>query len=306
MNKYLLLAYLFLGFAWSCSDSDLQTPGNEFLDHFGDGSYVVEVNGLLNNFSKVTSAENHSTMSSINGANANGSSISISLPSNLTVGTYNEMDGAKIIIFSTEGYFSNLSDNGTHPFELKITSVNNSAGYVSGTFSGTVQNSLTGELRTLTNGKFVKIQFPPNPSANRILKAQFNDVEIDFSTNAQAQGVTTAAVISGQNTNSIQTLNITIPNGIAVGTFTEENQVILRVNLETTANPSDMYSNYDTATDTYLPLSLTITSIDLGENGEGTVKGYFSGEITKFINGNPGEIIEVTSGEIKVPILPAP
>lgn len=306
MNKYLLFVSIILGFVWSCSDSELQTPGNEFLDHFGDGSYVVEVNGLLNKFEQNTHAVNNSSLSTVNGANANGSSIAISIPQNLAVGHYDELDGAKIVIFSTAGYFSNVGPNGILPFDLNITAVNNSQGYVTGTFSGSVVNSVTGEIRNLTNGKFIKINFPANPSSDRILKGKFNGLELDFSTNAQAQGVTTAAVISGQNTNSVQTLNITIPNGISVGTFTEEQHVVVRVNLGTTTNPSDFYSNYDTATDTYLPVTLTISSINLGENGQGTVTGSFSGEITKFINGQPTEVIEITSGVIKVPIGVAP
>src|SRR5690606_35231400 len=114
-------------------------------------------------------------------------------------------------------------------------------------FTGTVYNSVSGETRTLTNGKFIEIQFMPTPPSNSILKANFNDTAFDFSTNATASGTQTAAVIQGVNTDQIQTLSITVPGGIAIGSFTEENEVVYQVNLGTSTNPSDVYTNYNAA-----------------------------------------------------------
>ena len=304
MTKYFLFAFLMLGLVWSCSDGELQTPGDEYLTGNQDGMYVVDINGVLKNFGKVTQATSSSNGSEIKGTSATGGTISISLPLGLATGNYTELNGAMITIMTPEGVFTNMGMDGVPlAFNLSITSVNNSQGFVSGIFSGSVMNSATEEVLNLTNGKFVKIQFQPVVNIDRVLEAKFNEELFDFSTNATAQGVTTAAVISGENTNQVQTLSLMIPGGIGVATFTEADLVEIKVNLGTTNNPSDYYSNYDPISDTYLPVTLTITSINLGE-GEtiGRVKGTFSGTITKFVNGVPGEEIIVTEGKIDVPI----
>lgn len=304
MTKYFLFAFLTLGLLWSCTDGELQTPGDEYLTGNEDGSYSVDMNGVFKNFSKVTQATSSSGGSDISGTSSAGGSISITLPQVLATGNYTELNGAMVTIMTQEGVFTNMGIDGAPlSFNLSITSVNNSQGFVSGIFSGSVMNLTTDEIVNLTNGKFVKIQFTPVVNIDRVLEAKFNDELFDFSTNAYAQGITTGAVISGENTNQVQTLSLMIPGGIGVATFTEEDLVEIKVNLGTTNNPSDFYSNYDPVSDTYLPVVLTITSIDLGEGDTaGRVKGTFSGTITKFTNGVPGEEIIVTEGKINVPI----
>ena len=303
MNKYFLFALLTLGFLWSCSDAELQTPGDEYISGNQDGSYVVDIDGVFKDFSKTTSANSSSSQSEINGNNTANGSISITLPQTLSVGNYTELDGAMISINTPNGTYTNMGPDGLLSFNLSITAVNNNSGRVSGVFSGMVMDLVSGETHSLSNGKFIKIHFQPNANADRVLEAKFNDVEFDFSTNANAQGLATSALISGENVNQIQTLEISIPNGIAEATFTEENMVKFQVNLGTTSNSSDMYSNYDPVTDTYLPVTLTITSIVLGDsNLGGRVKGTFSGTITKFINGVSGDDVIVTEGKIDVPI----
>lgn len=304
MTKYFLFAFLTLGLLWSCTDGELQTPGDEYLTGNQDGSYSVDMNGVFKNFSKVTQATSSSGGSDISGTSSAGGSISITLPQVLATGNYTELNGAMVTIMTQEGVFTNMGIDGAPlSFNLSITSVNNSQGFVSGIFSGSVMNLTTDEIVNLTNGKFVKIQFTPVVNIDRVLEAKFNDELFDFSTNAYAQGITTGAVISGENTNQVQTLSLMIPGGIGVATFTEEDLVEIKVNLGTTNNPSDFYSNYDPVSDTYLPVVLTITSIDLGEGDTaGRVKGTFSGTITKFTNGVPGEEIIVTEGKINVPI----
>lgn len=304
MTKYFLFAFLTFGLLWSCTDGELQTPGDEFMAGNEDGSYSVEMNGVFKNFSKVTQATSSSGGSDISGTSSAGGSISITLPQVLATGNYTELNGAMVTIMTQEGVFTNMGIDGAPlSFNLSITSVNNSQGFVSGIFSGSVMNLTTDEIVNLTNGKFVKIQFTPVVNIDRVLEAKFNDELFDFSTNAYAQGITTGAVISGENTNQVQTLSLMIPGGIGVATFTEEDLVEIKVNLGTTNNPSDFYSNYDPVSDTYLPVVLTITSIDLGEGDTaGRVKGTFSGTITKFTNGVPGEEIIVTEGKINVPI----
>ncbi|MFA7448280.1 MAG: hypothetical protein WCY77_07590 [Weeksellaceae bacterium] len=304
MTKYFLFAFLTFGLLWSCTDGELQTPGDEYLTGDQDGSYSVDMNGVFKNFGKVTQATSSSGGSDISGTSSAGGSISITLPQVLATGNYTELNGAMITIMTQDGVFTNIGMDGAPlSFNLSITSVNNSQGFVSGIFSGSVMNLTTDEIVNLTNGKFVKIQFTPVVNIDRVLEAKFNDELFDFSTNANAQGITTGAIISGENTNQVQTLSLMIPGGIGVDTFTEEDLVEIKVNLGTTNNPSDFYSNYDPVSDTYLPVVLTITSIDLGEGDTtGRVKGTFSGTITKFTNGVPGEEIIVTEGKINVPI----
>lgn len=69
--------------------------------------------------------------------------------------------------------------------------------------------------------------------------------------------------------------------------------------METSGNPNDVYSNYDAATETFLPFTLIITEITEGVNGR--VKGTFTGSIKKFVGGTDEEI-EITEGEIDVPV----
>ena len=289
MNKYFLLSFLLLGFFWSCSDSELITPGDEFQPPSEFGTYTVEINGIFTEFSDVTSATSSAENSQIRGENLMNQSSVITIQEDLSVGVFTETEGATIIInLGAAGVFTNVD-------------ANNVVGLVSGTFTGTVYNAASDETRTLTNGKFVQIQFTPTPSSNSILKANFNDTLFDFSTNAHATGVQTAAIIQGENTDQIQTLSITVPGGIAVGSFTEEDEVVYQVNLGTSGNPSDVYTNYNAATDTYLPITLNITAITTGDNAR--VLGNFSGTITKFVNGEPTEEVIVTEGQINVPVL---
>lgn len=304
MNKFILLACLFMGLVWSCNESELITPGDEYINTLNDGDYVVDINGVFTKFSYTTGATSTATLSQINGASIDGQNISISLNQALSVGTYTQTQGASITISSAEGIYTNLDENGIAlPFTVNLSVVNNSLGKVSGTFEGSVMNQVTGEIKTLTNGKFISILFDPINNPTSALKGDFNGTTIDFSQNAKAQGVTTAAVISGENANTVKTLSISTPGGIAVGTFTEADQMVISVNLGSSNNPSDVYTNYDATTDSYLPVTMNITNITLNENGGGTVIGTFSGTITKFANGVPGEEITITNGSIKVPIV---
>ena len=301
MNKYLLLPLLLLGLVWSCSDSELITPGDEFQNTTDPGTYTFELNGVFMDYSVGTTATSAADGSQIRGGNGAGQTIVLSIPQSLEVGAFSQADGATVIVsMGAEGVFTNVdANNELLPLSVNIIAVNSSAGLVTGNFTGTVYNPVSEETRVITNGMFFEIQFEPEVVNNRILKANFNDQLFDFSTNAVAQGVQTAAVIHGVNTDQIQTLSITVPGGIAVGTLTEADQVVYQVNLGTSDNPNDVYSNYDATTDTYLPVSLNITVITTER-----VIGSFSGTITKFTNGVPGEEITITDGQINVPIAP--
>lgn len=301
MNKYLLLPLLLLGLVWSCSDSELITPGDEFQNTTDPGTYTFELNGVFMDYSVGTTATSAADGSQIRGGNGAGQTIVLSIPQSLEVGAFSQADGATVIVsMGAEGVFTNVdANNELLPLTVNIMAVNSSAGLVTGNFTGTVYNPVSEETRVITNGMFFEIQFEPEVANNRILKANFNDQLFDFSTNAVAQGVQTAAVIHGVNTDQIQTLSITVPGGIAVGTLTEADQVVYQVNLGTSDNPNDVYSNYDATTDTYLPVSLNITVITTER-----VIGSFSGTITKFTNGVPGEEITITDGQINVPIAP--
>lgn len=300
MNKYLLFSFLLLGFLWSCSDSELLTPGDEFQNVIDQGTYTFELNGVFMDYSVGTTATSSTDGSQIRGGSGASQTIVLSILQVLEVGAFSQADGATVILnLGAEGIFTNVdANNELLPLTVGISAVNNSAGLVTGTFSGTVYNAASDETRVITNGIFHEIQFEPEVQEDRILKANFNDQEFDFSTNAIAQGIQTAAVIQGINTNQIQTLSITIPGGIAVGSYTEANQVVYQVNLGTSGNPNDVYSNYDATTDTYLPVTLNITAIT-----DERVIGSFTGTITKFTNGVPGEEVIITAGQINVPIL---
>ncbi len=301
MNKYLLLPFLLLGLLWSCSDSELITPGDEFQNTTDPGTYTFELNGVFMDHSVGTTATSSADGSQIRGGNGAGQTIVLSIPQALEVGTFSQTDGATVIVsLGAEGVFTNVdANNELLPLTINIAVVNSSAGLVTGSFSGTVYNPVSQETRVITNGIFFEIQFEPSVDNDRILKANFNDQLFDFSTNAVAQGIQTAAVIKGINIDQIQTLSITVPGGIAVGSFTEADQVVYQVNLGTSGNPNDVYSNYDATTDTYLPVTLNITAITTER-----VIGSFSGTITKFTNGVPGEEITISEGQINVPIAP--
>lgn len=307
MNKYFLFAFALFGLLLSCNDSELFTPGDEFLGGgITAGSYQVELNGNLWRFDDMTEAHSDAFQSYVNGTNDNGNTISISKLGPLSVGTYTETDGAFIMLMLNNGIYSTVLGENEEilPFELKITSVNQMQGHVSGRFSGMVSNMTTGEVITLTNGIFVNIEFETGVISTAKLKGDFNEVEKDFSINARAEGITTAAMIIGENEDQLQTLSITIPGGLSEEIFTEEDLVKVQVNLGTTTNPSDVYTNYDPLTDTYLPTTVNITSVELaGENTTGNVKGTFSGTIAKFVNGEIVDEVEITNGEIDVPIV---
>jgi hypothetical protein len=306
MNKYFLLSFLFFGFLWSCSDSELITPGDEFLTVIDPGTYTVDVDGATEDFSYVTQAINDPAESQINGTAMSGKSISISLTESLSTGVHSQIDGARITLnLGADGIFTNIAEDGTAlPLNISISQVNNNLGIVSGSFDATVFNVVTGATKILTNGNFYMIEFEPTVSNDRILKADFNGTAFDFSSEAKASGIATAAIISGFNVNQIQNLSINIPGGIAVGTYTEENNVVVRVQLGTSNDPNDYYTNYNATTDEYLPFTLNVTQItaDVG----GRVLGNFTGTITKFVNGQATEEIEITNGVINVPVVVTP
>jgi hypothetical protein len=303
MNKYFLLSFLLFGFLWSCSDSELITPGDEFLTEVEPGTYTANVDGVFTDFSYVTQAFNDALESQVNGTAMDGKSISISLQEALSTGVYSEINGARIVLnLGTEGVFTNVDADGeTLPLNVSITQANNNLGLVSGVFNATVFNIATGATKIITEGQFYQIQFEPSVSNNATLKGDFNGTPFDFSFEAKATGVATAAIISGLNVNQVQNLSITVPNGIAVGTYTEENNVIVQVQLGTSNNPNDVYTNFNATTGEYLPITLNITQITADVDGR--VKGNFTGTITKFVNGAPTEEIEITNGMIDVPVV---
>ena len=301
MNKYFFLSILLMGFIWSCSDSELITPGDEFQDVLESGIYTVDIDGVFTDFSSTTSANSSDQNSQINGASSANQTISISIPEALSVGVFTQDQGARIAMNIVGVTFTYLSAiNEILPFNLTISSVNNSSGLVSGNFSGTVYSAALGETRELTNGVFYEIQFTPTEAGDRIFTAHFNGNLFDFSREAHAAGLQIEAVIRGERVNQNQTLIFSVPGGLAVGTLTEANEVVVSVNMGTTNNPNDIYSNYDAVTDTYLPVSLKINSITDGENGR--VIGTFTGTIAKFNNGETTDEIEVTEGKINVPV----
>ncbi len=307
MRKYILLLFLMSGLIWSCSDSELVTPGDEFDIPLAPGTFSVEIDGVLTDFSETTSVLSNDSSTQISGANENGQSINISLSSSISEGSYNQGTGTvvSLIMGGTNGTYMNINAEGQLlPFNLTITELDMFNMVVTGIFSGTVYNTASEETVQLTNGRFVEIPFILEEGGDGILKANFGNgtetVLLDFSSNAHATGMTTSAVISGENVDQIQTLSISVPDGIEPGTYTEEDEVTIQVNLGTSENPSDVYTNYDAANDVYLPFNLVITEItaDVG----GNVIGTFNGTIQKFAGGND-EQIEITDGEINVPIL---
>ena len=303
MNKYFLLAFILGSFLWSCSDSELITPGDEYLNVINPGTYTVDVDGTTLDFSYTTNANNASSGSSINGAAMTGNTISLTLPANLSAGVFTETNGARISInFGADGLYTNTDATGQPlPLSINITQVNGSLGIVSGTFTGSVYNPVSGLTKSLTNGKFYQIEFEPTVTSDRILKGDFNGTPFNFSQDAKATGIATAAFISGFNVDQIQNLSITVPGGLIVGSYDEDDEIVIKVQLGTSNNPNDVYSNYNATTDEYLPVTLNVTQIT--ENGTGRVKGTFTGTITKFANGVPtGGLIEITNGQIDVPI----
>ena len=307
MRRYFWLLFAITGFVWSCSDSELLTPGDEFQEPLMPGTYTVEIDGVFSDFSETTSVNSNDASAQINGANAEGQTISIMLSSPIAETTYNQATGAMIsIVLSGEGIFNNIDSTGQFlPLIVEITELDMFNMTVSGTFAGSVYNSADETTRALTNGQFVELPLTITEGGDAILKATFGvddtQAELDFSTNANATGTTTNAVISGDNVDEIQDLILTVPDGIEEGvTYTEVDEVVIRVNLGTSDNPNDVYTNYDAANDVYLPVSITISEIT--QDVEGHVIGTFTGTIQKFGTGND-EQIEVTNGIINVPIL---
>lgn len=306
MNKYFLFVSILLAFVWSCSDSELFTPGDEYLDKVTKGAYQVKMNGVLEKFSKTTGAISNVNGSEIYGMSGMGNMISIVLPKKLSAGIFDETQGAVITIMTEEGVFSNMDFTGAlTPFFLEITSINNSAGLVSGKFSGTVSNMLGGESIVLTEGIFNLIEFDPSaPQIQWVLSAKFAGVDFDFSQNAKAEGMVTSAIITGDNVAQAQTLTLKVPGGISVKTYTEEDEVSISVNLGLSGDSDDVYTNYDELTETYLPVKINITGVNIGDEDQpAEVIGTFSGKISKFTDGIPGDIVEVTHGQIRVPIV---
>jgi hypothetical protein len=307
MRRYFWLLFAITGFVWSCSDSELLTPGDEFQEPIMPGTYSVEIDGALTDFSETTSVNSNDASTQINGANEEGQTISIMLSSAVSEGTYTQGSNAMIsIVLGGEGIFNNIDSTGQLlPLIVTVTELDMFDMTVSGTFTGSVYNSADETTRELTNGQFVELPLTITEGGDAILKATFGvddetQTELDFSTNAHATGMTTNAVISGDNVDEIQNLSITVPGGIEAGvTYTEVDEVVIQVNLGTSDNPNDVYTNYDEANDVYLPVSVTIDEIT--QDVEGNVIGSFTGTIQKFGSGND-EQIEITNGMIDVPI----
>lgn len=302
MNRYFLLVMVFLGLMYSCSDSELLTPGDEFQTPIMPGTYVAELDGVLHDFSETTSVNSNDAATSIDGANAEGQTIKISFPGTIAEGVYNHGSGAVIMItMGTGEVYMNLNSNGQfRPFTVRITELDMLNRVVTGEFSGQVMNMADQDVVVeVTNGHFKEIPFELHEGGDGILKGKFNNVLLDFSTEAQATGQITNAVISGQNA-ELQNLKIIVPDGLEVGTLTETDEVRIEVSLGTTEDPDEFYTNYDEANDTYLPVTLIITEIT--QDVDGRVKGTFTGTIKKFTGGT-GEEIQITQGEIDVPIV---
>jgi len=309
MRRYFWLLFAITGFVWSCSDSELLTPGDEFQEPELPGTFRVKIDGTLTDFSETTSVSSNEVSTQINGANAEGQMISIMLSSPISETTYNEVSGSTItlVLGGEDGNYMNISETGQFlPLIVKITDIDMLNMTVSGTFSGSVYNASAEVTLELTNGEFFELPLTVTEGGDAVLKATFGvdetqQTELDFSSNANATGTTTNAVISGDNVDEIQDLKITIPGGIEAGvTYTEVDEVEIRVNLGTSDNPSDVYTNYDAANDVYLPVSIVINEIT--QDVEGHVIGTFTGTIQKFGSEND-EQIAITNGIIEVPIL---
>ena len=170
MNKYLLLPLLLLGLVWSCSDSELITPGDEFQNTTDPGTYTFELNGVFMDYSVGTTATSAADGSQIRGGNGAGQTIVLSIPQSLEVGAFSQADGATVIVsMGAEGVFTNVdANNELLPLTVNIMAVNSSAGLVTGNFTGTVYNPVSEETRVITNGMFFEIQFEPEVANNRI------------------------------------------------------------------------------------------------------------------------------------------
>src|SRR5690606_11256623 len=104
MNKYFLFAFALFGLLLSCNDSELFTPGDEFLGGgITAGTYQVELNGNLWKFDDTTEAQSDAIQSYINGSNDNGNTISISKIRTLSTGTYTEADGTMVVLMMNNG-----------------------------------------------------------------------------------------------------------------------------------------------------------------------------------------------------------
>lgn len=299
MNKYFLFLLLIVGSLYSCSDSELLTQGDEFQEVIPPGTYHVELDGVLTDFSEITSAISNEASSKINGENENMQTIQLRFPSSLSVGTFKQTAGAMIFmeLGGVTGQFRNISENGELlPLTIIVTEVDMANKVVTGKFYGEASNA-NGDIMVLTNGVFQEIPFEVEEGGDGEIRAKFNGTLLDFSNNATATGAVTSAIISGEN-DELQTIKITVPGGLEVGTTTELDNLKFEVFISTTQDPSEMYTNYDALNDTYLPATLIITEIS---NETGRVKGSFTGTIKKFTS-NVDEEITVTEGYIDVPI----
>lgn len=283
---------------YSCSDSELVTPGDEFFTALPAGTYQVEMDGELKDFSEVTAAYSNDALTKIDGESEEGRTIQLRFPEKLTEGTYNQGDGAFILmeLGGVDGVFRNITPTGQLlPLTIQVTNINMVDKVVSGKFSGKVSNA-EGDEFDLTNGVFYEIPFEIYEGGDGILNAKFNGVFLDFSNNAMATGAVTSAIISGEN-DEMQTIKITVPGGLEVGTLTEVDELLFEVFISTTDNTNEMYTNYDAVNDEYLPVILNIIEIE----DTGRVKGTFTGVIKKFSSGVDEEI-NITEGVIDVPV----
>jgi len=299
MHKYYLFLLIIVGSLYSCSDSELLTPGDEFQSSLPAGTYQVEFDGGLRDFSEITSALSNDALTNIDGENEDGQTIRLRFASKLEVGSYNQSQGGLVTIElgGLTGQFRNIDSLGQLlPLTIEVNEINMADKVVTGRFFGQVSNT-SGEIIELTNGVFHEIPFEIEEGGDGILNAKFNGIFLDFSNNAMAAGEVTTAVISGEN-DEMQTIRISVPGGLEVGTLTEVDQLKFEVFISTTDSPNEMYTNYDQVNDVYLPVILNITEIT---EETGRVIGNFTGVIKKF-NSNIDEEITITEGVIDVPI----
>lgn len=308
MKRFLMFVLMGLAVFNSCSDSELLTPGDEFQIPMDPGTFIVDIEDETTDFSESAHVNSNDASTHINGSNDLGQSITLSISSKMIKESFNQTTGASILLVLGSGTvnYTNFDENGQLlPLTIRITEIDMADQVVTGSFEGKVYNLSNDETLELTKGKFYKIPFTISDGGDGIFKATFSngdsEQELDFSNNAQAMGTTTNAVISGENVDEIQTMKISIPDGIEEGmTYTEADEVKFEVQLGTTDNPNDFYTNYDAENDVYLPVSITITEIT--SDVQGKVIGTFSGTIQKFTDGND-EQIEISNGIIEVPIV---
>lgn len=299
MNRYFLLVIVFFGLVYSCSDSELITPGDEFVIPLEPGTFIADLNDETFDFSAVVSANSDEVATSINGVSKGGESISLTFQSPIIEGNFNQLEGATITIETQTGIYINIGETGELlPLSIKVTEVDMAAKTVTGTFTATVYSLVLDEKLEVTNGKFHEIPFTLSEESNSTLKALFDGAPLDFNTDAAAINDASLSTISGVS-NTMENLIISVPQELEIGTFTDVEGVIIQLKIGTSTDPNDVYTNYDAASSTTLPVSIVIT--ELTEGTDARIKGRFIGKIKKFVGGT-GEEIDITDGEFDVPV----